>query len=300
MKTLNNFLVRTDLTTTLLKDINSLPLISKKEEQELCKQYAAIKGLDSEVKEIREEAEAKAVKIRNKIFEGNLRYLISKVKLYSTDDNFTNIFNVGFIGMLEAWNKFDYTRDNRFMTFADRYIQRSINNYFNFDSQMIETSNCAKILPKVNKIKNKFYAENGYYPDDIEVAEILFSKYGIEVKDFSDLHSARIESIDAACGDDDDFTVEDSSDFNQATAVMNNADVNLEKEDLSYAMSEALKTLTEREATIMKMSAGIGYGEKMKDMQIAEVLGLTSERVRQLRHGAEEKMRNAYTTAANR
>jgi DNA-directed RNA polymerase specialized sigma24 family protein len=45
------------------------------------------------------------------------------------------------------------------------------------------------------------------------------------------------------------------------------------------------------------MSCGYGYSKEYKDKEIAEVLGLTSERVRQLRHGAKTKLAAAYMAA---
>ena len=83
-----------------------------------------------------------------------------------------------------------------------------------------------------------------------------------------------------------------------ATASENGFEEDVENESLSFATRRALSGLNDREKTILCMSAGYGYAKEYKDKEIAEVLGLTSERVRQLRHSATKKFAAAYKTVA--
>jgi DNA-directed RNA polymerase sigma subunit (sigma70/sigma32) len=59
-----------------------------------------------------------------------------------------------------------------------------------------------------------------------------------------------------------------------------------------------MKVLTDREKTIVSMAYGYGYTREYKDKEIGAALGLTSERIRQLRHGAVKKLRSAYLAAS--
>ena len=66
-------------------------------------------------------------------------------------------------------------------------------------------------------------------------------------------------------------------------------------------LNEAMKVLTDREKTIVSMAYGYGgYVREYKDKEIGAALGLTSERIRQLRHGAVKKLRSAYLAASER
>jgi RNA polymerase primary sigma factor len=153
-------------------------------------------------------------------------------------------------------------------------------------------------MPKVKKIENEFFLTNGRKPSGVEVMDILLEKYGIEVAAESDIYGARVESIDATFNDEDDNTFEKCADFVNATASVNEFESSIEDESLSENMKKALRTLSERERTIICMSCGYGYSKEYKDKEIAEALDLTSERVRQLRHGAKTKLASAYMAAA--
>ena len=52
-----------------------------------------------------------------------------------------------------------------------------------------------------------------------------------------------------------------------------------------------MSSLTEREQTIVRMAFGIGYNKEYTNAEIAEEIGMSSERVRQLKNGAIEKMK---------
>ena len=114
----------------------------------------------------------------------------------------------------------------------------------------------------------------------------------------SDVYGVRVESIDASFGEDEDFTYEKCSEFAVVTASENSFEEDVENESLSLATRRALSGLNDREKTILCMSAGYGYAKEYKDKEIAEVLGLTSERVRQLRHSATKKFAAAYKAVA--
>ena len=209
-----------------------------------------------------------------------------------------DLVNVGTIGMYEAFEKYDYKEGVRFCSFAVWYIRRAINAYLVKENLTVRSVNNTRVIPKVKKIENDFYLKNGRKPSGVEVMDMLLEKYGIEVAAESDIYGVKVESIDASLGEDEDNTFEKCSDFNSATASKNAFEEEIENESLSADTKRALSVLNEREKTIVCMSAGYGYTKEYKDKEIAEVLGLTSERVRQLRHSAIKKFAAAYKTVA--
>lgn len=306
------FVLRTDLINSYLVDINKYPVLTATEERDLFVQReSALEKVnlyksmadEAESREARVEAlkeadkyQAEANRLREYIINCNQRFVFAVAKRYATNDLLSDLISVGNLGLLTAFDLYDWKEEVRLCSFAVWYIRRSINAYLVKENLTVRTSNNIRILPKVKKIENEFYLKNGRKPADIEIVDILLDEYDIEVSSPSDLYGARVESIDATIGEGDDATtMENSSEFAIATASTNDYEKNIENEDLSEQMKAALAVLDAREAKIVKMSTGVGYNKEYTNKEIAEVLGLTAERVRQIRLAALAKMKQAYT-----
>ena len=303
----NMFVVRTDAVKRYLSDINKVKLLTAQEEKDLFIKYFDSKArvesvknssmTDADKSRIIAREEAIQVEIRNEIILRNQRFNFAIAKRYDNNEILMDLVNVGTIGMYEAFNDYDLNKGVRFCSLASWYIRRAINAFLVKENLTVRTTNNTRIMPKVKKIENEFFLTNGRKPSGPEVMDILLEKYGIEVAAESDIYGARVESIDATFNDEDDNTFEKCADFVNATASVNEFEQSMEDESLSESMRKALKVLNERERTIICMSCGYGYPKEYKDKEIAEVLGLTSERVRQLRHGAKTKLAAAYMAA---
>ena len=304
----SNFVQRTEAVKAFLADINKTKVMTAQEEKDLFAKYedsvervksVTNSSLPAEQKQsIISREEKIQTDIRNEIILRNQRFNFAVAKRYDTNEILMDLVNVGTIGMYEAFEKYDYKEGVRFCSFAVWYIRRAINAYLVKENLTVRSVNNTRVIPKVKKIENDFYLKNGRKPSGVEVMDILLEKYGIEVAAESDIYGVKVESIDASLGEDEDNTFEKCSDFNAATASKNTFEEEIENESLSADTKRALSVLNEREKTIVCMSAGYGYTKEYKDKEIAEVLGLTSERVRQLRHSAIKKFAAAYKTVA--
>ena len=303
-----NYIVRTDLTNAYFKDIRDSKVMTKQEEIELFKKYEeSVERLESvmaskdmfttaEYLKIVERETNTQTEIRNEIILRNQRFNFAVAKRYDNNSILMDLVNVGTIGMYEAFEKFNYKEGNRFCSFAVWYIRRAINAYLVKENLTVRTTNNTRYLPKVKKIENEFFLKNGRKPTYTEITDLLFEKYGIEGVSLSDLCAVRVDSIDATYGDDEDYTYEKCSEYAIATASENDYENTIENESMSEATRKALAVLTERERTIICMSAGYGYSKEYKDKEIGDALNLTSERVRQLRHSAAKKFAEVYKT----
>ena len=303
-----NYIVRTDLTNAYFKDIRDSKVMTKQEEIELFKKYEeSVERLESvmaskdmftteEYLKIVERETNTQTEIRNEIILRNQRFNFAVAKRYDNNSILMDLVNVGTIGMYEAFEKFNYKEGNRFCSFAVWYIRRAINAYLVKENLTVRTTNNTRYLPKVKKIENEFFLKNGRKPTYTEITDLLFEKYGIEGVSLSDLCAVRVDSIDATYGDDEDYTYEKCSEYAIATASENDYETTIENESMSEATRKALAVLTERERTIICMSAGYGYSKEYKDKEIGDALNLTSERVRQLRHSAAKKFAEVYKT----
>lgn len=265
--------------STYLKEINKYKVLSATEEADLIDKMQ------------HGDEEAKAL-----LVAANQRFVYAVAKRYGNDDNVLDLVNEGNIGLMQALETFDSSKGNRFLSYAIWYIRREINAYLNNDNLLIRKTNNSKTVYKLAKIKQKFYAEHNRYPDVDEIAAILEEEYGIKIKDKTDLLDITTTSISTCFDDEDSRAFENTPYFTERTAVENEYQVDMEKEHSSVLSGVLMSILTEREQTIVKMAFGIGYNKEYTNAEIGEELGMSSERVRQLKNGAIKKMQTEAVT----
>ena len=257
-----------------LKDINKYNVLSHTEETELAER---MKAGDEQARE--------------KLISANQRFVYAIAKRYGNDDNVLDLVNEGNKGLMTALDSYDPEKKNRLLSYAVWYITRDILAYLNGENVLIRKTNNTKTVYKIPKIKEKFYAEHNRYPDVDELAEILESEYGLKIKDKTDLLDISTTSINTCFDDEDARAFENTPYFTEKTAVDNDYVSEMEQEHSSIVSGTLLSMLSEREQTIVKMSFGIGYNKEYTNAEIGEEVGMSSERVRQIKHAAIEKMK---------
>jgi RNA polymerase primary sigma factor len=257
-----------------LKDINKYNVLSHTEETELAER---MKAGDEQARE--------------KLISANQRFVYAIAKRYGNDDNVLDLVNEGNKGLMTALDSYDPEKKNRLLSYAVWYITRDILAYLNGENVLIRKTNNTKTVYKIPKIKEKFYAEHNRYPDVDELAEILESEYGLKIKDKTDLLDISTTSINTCFDDEDARAFENTPYFTEKTAVDNDYVSEMSEEHNSIISGTLISSLTEKEQTIIKMSFGIGYNKEYTNAEIGEVVGMSGERVRQLRNGAIEKMK---------
>jgi RNA polymerase primary sigma factor len=269
-----NFISGNRSLNDFLKDINKYNVLSHTEETELA-----------------ERMRAGDEQAREKLISANQRFVYAIAKRYGNDDNVLDLVNEGNKGLMTALDSYDPEKKNRLLSYAVWYITRDILAYLNGENVLIRKTNNTKTVYKIPKIKEKFYAEHNRYPDVDELAEILESEYGLKIKDKTDLLDISTTSINTCFDDEDARAFENTPYFTEKTAVDNDYVSEMSEEHNSIISGTLISSLTEKEQTIIKMSFGIGYNKEYTNAEIGEVVGMSGERVRQLRNGAIEKMR---------
>ena len=232
---------------------------------------------------------------REKLATANLRFVYAVAKRYANDSNLLDLVQEGNTGLLTALNAFDPKKGTRFLSCAVWYITRSILAHLNGENTLIRKTNNTKTVYKIPKIKEKFYAENNRYPDVDELAAILEADYGLKIKDKTDLLDITTTSINTCFDDEDSRAFENTPYFTERTAVESEYQDEMDNEYNSAVSGALMSVLTEREQTIIKRAFGIGYNKEFTNAEIGEDLGMTSERVRQLKNGAIKKMQQVAT-----
>lgn len=245
---------------------------------------------------------------RNKVITMNQKLVYSIAKSYSNNDDelLMDLVVVGSIGMNDAFEKYNLETDNRFCTYAKWYIQRAITRFLNDENLLIRPTNNMRITPKVKKIEEEFEKTEHRKPTVEEVERILDEKYGIKLTSKMEIAPVVIDSItplqtDASERDVDmDFSAEFS--FNNATAIGNIYEDEIEKEDNKAKVQALMSVLSEREAQVIKMAFGFdsdGYMKEYNNNEIGEALDLTPEAVRQIKKRAMAKLQMASTRTSS-
>lgn len=264
----NTIVSRTDTINTYLREIQKYPILTPDEEVEL---FIKMKEGD--------------VEARNKLILCNQRFVFKLAKMYVSGNALMDVVDEGNIGLIKALDEsnFDITKGTRFLTLAVWYIRREIVHYLINDINLIKKSNNSKTSFHLNNVKNRFYCENGRLPSDEEIIEIFDKEYGIKIQNRSDIYEVKAESINSTFNDDDSNSFENSYDFTSKTCSMNGYEKKINEDKISNDVEFILNSLKERDRDVMKMSFGIGYAKEYTNFEIADELGLTPERVRQIR-----------------
>ena len=247
-----------------------------------------------------EKAEARKI-----IIEGNQRFVVSVARAYATNNNLMDLINEGNIGLMEAVDAFDPNvkvngKTVKFITFAVHYIRRAINQFKVNNDAIVKKNNISKTYHVLSRARNKFLQENGRQPTTDELKDLVNKEYGLKINDSADMLDLRVTYIDEnASDDDDDANLADLATFNSYSANGNGYE-RTESNDYNKAMvTSLLKVLTPREQRIIKMAFGIGEYRELTNDEIAERIGLTTERIRQMRTSIMKRLREEFKKKIN-
>ncbi|KGF15222.1 RNA polymerase sigma factor rpoD [Prevotella sp. S7-1-8] len=258
-----------------LVEIGRVPMITVDEEIELAQ---AIKKGGKEGERAKE-----------KLVKANLRFVVSVAKQYQHQGlGLTDLIDEGNIGLVKAAEKFDETRGFKFISYAVWWIRQSILQAIAEQSRIVRLPlNQVGALSKINAEISKFEQENQRRPSVQELSHLTnieASKIDQTIK--ADNHHM---SIDAPFQEDDDNSMADVL----ASGDDTRADKQVDYESMSKELDTVLRNvLKDREITIIRECFGIGCHEKGLE-EIGDQLGLTRERVRQIREKSIVKLRES-------
>ncbi len=225
---------------------------------------------------------------RDRLVNANLRFVVSVAKQYQHQGiSLIDLINEGNMGLVKAAEKFDETRGFKFISYAVWWIRQSVMEALAVKSRIVRMPlNQVGVSGKVNRVTEQFLQEHGRAPSVHELADLI----GVDEAQIRAAVSANTHttSIDAPFGDDDDGSMADMllSDDNDLKS-----DSSVEKESMAQFVNDLLReVLNAREQKIVRESFGIGVMEKNLE-EIAGDMGMTRERIRQLREKAIRKIR---------
>ena len=272
-KTFNSIFNDDDILQMYLKDIGKIRLLNSKEEKALGKTIKEGKPTHAEI-------------AKRKLVQANLRLVVSIAKKYIGQGVlFMDLVQEGSLGLIKAAEKFDYSKNFKFSTYATWWIKQTIIRAISNNSRTIRIP--VHMTDKIRKFKRMYTTlsfELGRDPTDKEIAERL----GMTSKQILSIKKAIIkEPISLETPVTDDLNVGDYIEDKSYRSPENQTKSNV----LKGSIGNLLSTLPERERKIVCCRFGIN-GEIPRTLeQLGEIMGYSKERIRQLEDNALTKIR---------
>ncbi len=255
-----------------LKEISVYPLLKREDEVELAQ---GIRKGDEEC--------------LDKLVRSNLRFVVSVAKKYQNQGvALSDLINEGNVGLIRAAHKFDETKGIKFISYAVWWIRQAILQALAEQSRIVRVPlNRAGALHRIGKRSAALLQELGREPTVEELADELDLSED-EVRRTLSLSQTHL-SLDAPLTPGEDNRLLDylPDQFSPGP------DDETYDRALLDTVEEALGTLKEREAKILRLYFGLDSQEPMTLEQIGSILGITRERVRQIKEKALLRLRHA-------
>ena len=272
-KTFNCISFDDDILHMYLKDVGRTKMITRQEELRLGKMIAD--GNKTE----------KRFAIQ-KLVKSNLRLVISIAKHYIGNGVlFMDLVQEGALGLLKAAEKFDYTKNFKFSTYATWWIRQTISRAIANNSRTIRIP--VHMIDKIKSYKrlySKLFMELDREPSDEELCEHL----KISKKKLSGIKKAVFNepiSLETPVTDDLNLT-----DFIEDTSY-HSPDSYVEKDCMSADIIRLFDNLDNREKKIISHRFEINNSKYMTLEQLGSEMGFSKERIRQLESKALQKLR---------
>jgi RNA polymerase sigma factor (sigma-70 family) len=226
------------------------------------------------------------------MMRANLRLVIHVANRYrGRGVPFLDLIQEGNIGLMRALDKFEHSRGLKFVTYAHWWVRQAISRAITEQYRTVRLPN--HVVERKNKLRavgDRLWDLHGRAPNAQEISVEL----GWSTKEVEDLMLAvqPVMRLHQPVSDDGSM-LSDILEDEQAPK----ADEMLADEQLQHRLADCLASLTDREAFIVRLRYGLESDHPHTLQEIADILGLSRERVRQLERQAFEKLRQPHRSA---
>lgn len=271
IKTFSAIAHEDDLLQSYLKEIGKIKLLKSDEEKSLGK---LIKEQNSDV-------------AKRKLIQANLRLVVSIAKKYVGQGVlFMDLVQEGSIGLIKAAEKFDYSKNFKFSTYATWWIKQSIIRAIANNSKSIRIPvHMADKIRKYKKLFTELSNDYGREPTEMELAD----KLGVSLNKLRKIkQSIILEPISLETAVTDDLCIGDYIEDKS----QNSPEEQAKEEFLKSGLPQLFEALTEREQKVITKRFGINSESPKTLAELGNILGYSKERIRQIEEGAISKLRH--------
>ncbi len=260
-----------------LREISQYPLINRDDEVDLAQRIRT--GCQESL---------------DKLVRSNLRFVVSVAKKYQNQGvSLSDLINEGNLGLIRAAHKFDETKGIKFISYAVWWIRQAILQALAEQSRIVRVPlNRAGTLHRIGKRSSALQQELGREPTVEEIAE------GMDISEEEVAKTLSISrshlSLDAPLTPGEDNKLLDYLPDTQNAGP----DEETFERALTDSIEEVLSTLKDREARILRLYFGLEGQEPMTLEEIGSMMGITRERVRQIKEKALARLRHVSRARA--